>query len=73
MMYDFPNATIVFSTNKLEDLENKIKEIKSEHRRINGNCEVEVICEPSLELITFDVYTNLQFQLSVYVRYLSIS
>ncbi|APM40129.1 hypothetical protein [Clostridium kluyveri] len=72
-MYDFPNATIVYSTNRLEDLESKIKEIKFEHKRLNRNCEVEVIPKPDPGLITFDGYTNIQFQLSIYIRHLSVN
>ena len=73
MMHDFPNATVVYSTNKLEDLESKIEEIEFEHKRLNGNCEVEVIPKPDPRLITFDGYTNIQFQLSIYIRHLSVN
>ncbi|CAB1253927.1 hypothetical protein [Clostridium sp. HV4-5-A1G] len=72
-MYDFPNATIVYNTSKLEDLESKIKEIRTEHKKLNRRCEVEVIPKPNPQLITFDGYTNIRFELSIYIRHLSVN
>ena len=72
-MYDFPNATIIYSTNKLEEIKNKIEEMKLEHKKLNRNCVIEVIPEPNPEMITFDGYTNIQFQLSIYIRHLSVN
>ena len=34
MMHDFPNATVVYSTNKLEDLEKLYKDLKDEEERV---------------------------------------
>ncbi|MFL0198304.1 hypothetical protein ACJDU8_22470 [Clostridium sp. WILCCON 0269] len=72
-MHDFPNITMVYSANKLECLEDKIKEIKLEHKKLNRNCEVKVIPKPDPQMITFDGYTNIQFQLSIYIRHLSVN
>ncbi|MFL0198225.1 hypothetical protein ACJDU8_22070 [Clostridium sp. WILCCON 0269] len=73
MMYDFPNSIIGYSTNRLQHLEDEIRKVEFEHKRLNRNCEVEVIPKPDPMLITFDGYTNISFQLSIYIRRLSIS
>ncbi|WP_406790366.1 hypothetical protein [Candidatus Clostridium eludens] len=72
-MYDFPNITMGYSTNRLQNSEDKIRKIKFEHKRLNRNCEVEVIPKPDPGLITFDGYTNIPFQLSIYIRHLSVN
>lgn len=72
-MHNFPDATIAYSTNKLEDIENKIEEMKLEHKKLNRNCVIEVIPKPNPQMITFDGYTNIQFQLSIYIRHLIVN
>lgn len=70
-MHNFPDATINYSTNKLEEIENKIEEMIMEHKKLNRNCEIEIIPKPNPQAITFDGYTNIPFQLSIYIRHLS--
>lgn len=72
-MYNFPNITRVYSAKKLEDIENKIEEMRLEHERLNRNCEIEIVSQPNPQMIAFDGYTNIQFQLSLYIRHLSIN
>jgi hypothetical protein len=69
-VYNFPNSIITYSANKLEDIENKVEEIKLEHNKLNRDCVIEVISEPNHEMITFDGHTNISFELSIYIRHL---
>ncbi|AKN30158.1 hypothetical protein Ccar_04700 [Clostridium carboxidivorans P7] len=70
-MRNFPDATITYSTNKLEDIENKIEKMKLEHEKLNRNCEIEIVPKPNPKTIIFDENTNIPFQLSIYIRHLS--
>ncbi|MEY8001044.1 hypothetical protein AB8U03_12740 [Clostridium sp. Mt-5] len=70
-MCDFPNATIIYNTNKLKNIENKIEEIKMEHKKLNRNCEIKVISNPDPKMINFDGHTEIEFQLSIYIKHLS--
>ncbi|MBV7275113.1 hypothetical protein [Clostridium thailandense] len=72
-MNNFPTAILPYSSNKLEDIENKIEELILEHKKLNRNCEIEIVPRPNPHLITFDGYTNIPFQLHVYIRHISIS
>ncbi|MBV4420052.1 hypothetical protein KM800_12080 [Clostridium tyrobutyricum] len=69
---NFPNNTISYSTTKLEEIQNKIEKIKLEYSKLNRNCEIEVISKPNPYMITFDGYTNMKFQLSIYIRHLGV-
>jgi len=73
MVYNFPNSIITYSANKLENIENKVEEIKLEHEKLDRNCVIEVISEPNYEMIAFDGHTNISFEISIYIRHLRIN